>query len=319
MISINARASRIAQQMISDAAALGLEVMHLSNGATVVDAGVEAPGSLHAGKLFSEACMGGLGQVHFCELDLDGLRWPGVAVTSSHPWLSCAAAQMAGWRIAWDDESGPIAAMGSGPARALYGVEEIFAQLGYEDKASVAVLALEGTRLPPAAVAADVAAKCRIPPGSLLLLVAPAASIVGQVQVAARMVEAGLHKLLAVGFDIRTVTSAYGTCPIAPLVRDELHAIGRANDAILYGTRTWYTVDTADAVIEAIVEQLPSEASRDYGTPFYELFRRYDWDFYKIDPALFSVAEISIANLRTGRTFRAGQVNNALVRRSFLE
>jgi len=81
------------------------------------------------------------------------------------------------------------------------------------------------------------------------------------------------------------------------------------NDAVLYGGRAWYTVRADDAQIERVIEQLPSSASRDYGTPFYDLFQRYDCDFYKIDPLLFSVAEISINNLTSGRVFRAGGVN----------
>ncbi|MCK4452444.1 MAG: hypothetical protein KAX26_17875, partial [Anaerolineae bacterium] len=68
MISVNERAAEIVRRMIADAEPLGLAVIRLPNGATVVDAGVEVPGSLEAGRLFAEACMGGLGQVSFCEL-----------------------------------------------------------------------------------------------------------------------------------------------------------------------------------------------------------------------------------------------------------
>jgi len=317
-ISLNERAAAIIRRMVDDAEALGLEIHRLPDGATIVDAGVKATGSLEAGRLFSEACMGGLGQVGFCELDLDGVRLPGVQVAASHPTLACVAAQLAGWPVQWEDASGLHKAMGSGPARALRGEEKVLEQLGYRDRADVAVLMLEGEELPPPEVAADVAKKCGIAPSGVYLLVASIASLVGTVQVPARMVEAALHNMMAVGFDIRTVLSAYGTCPLAPLTRDPLHAIGLANDAVLYGGRVWLTVRTDDAQIEAVLGQLPSSASRDYGISFYDLFERYEHDFYKMDLSLFSVAEIHINNLQSGRTFHGGQVSGSIVRRTLL-
>lgn len=319
MISVNERAADIVRRMIADAEPLGLAVTRFSNGATVVDAGVEVPGSLEAGRLFAEVCMGGLGKVRFCGLDFDGFWLPGVSVTVSHPPLACVAAQLAGWPIRGGDESAHYKAMGSGPARALYGVEEIFGRLGYRDQADVAVLCLEGPRLPLEEVTEDVARKCSVSPDHLYVLIAPPASLVCSVQVAARVVESGMHKMLEVGFDIRTVLSGLGTCPLAPVAGDDLRAIGRLNDAVLYGGRAWYTVRTDDAQIEAVMERLPSSASRDYGTPFHDLFQRYDCDFYKIDPLLFSAAEIFINNLTSGRTFHAGGVNCEMVRRALLE
>ena len=44
----------------------------------------------------------------------------------------------------------------------------------------------------------------------------------------------------------------------------------------------------------------------------------YDRDFYRIDPGLFSPAEISFRNLDTGREFTFGQLEPELIRRSFL-
>ncbi|RLC64834.1 MAG: methenyltetrahydromethanopterin cyclohydrolase [Chloroflexota bacterium] len=314
MISVNERAEEIVRRMIADAEALGLAVTRLPNGATIVDAGMNVPGSLEAGRLFAEVCLGGLGEIHFCALDFDGLGLPGVTVAVSHPSVACMAAQYAGWAV----KKGKFFAMGSGPARALYGGEPLFERLKYRDRADVAVLALEGRCLPPEEVAEKVAEKCGVAPDRLYLLIAPTASLVGSVQVAARVVETGLHKMLEVEFDIDTVLAGFGTCPLAPIAEDDLRAIGRTNDAVLYGGRAWYTVQTDDARIEEVIGHLPSSASRDYGTPFYELFLRYNGDFYQIDPLLFSPAEVVINNLTTGRTFHAGQVNGEMLRRALL-
>jgi methenyltetrahydromethanopterin cyclohydrolase len=318
MISINERAAAIVQQMIADAEPLGLAVTQLSNGTTVVDAGVHAPGSLEAGRLFAEVCLGGLAHVRLCGLDFDGLWLPGVTVSVSHPPVACMAAQYAGWALKAKSARGGFFAMGSGPARSLYASEPLFEQLTYRDQADVAVLALEGRQLPPEEAAEKVAEKCSVSPECLYLLIAPTASLVGSVQVVARVVETGLHKMLEIDFDIGAVRAGFGACPLAPIAQDDLRAIGRTNDAVLYGGRAWYTVQADDAQIEEAIEQLPSSASRDYGTPFYDLFQRYDGDFYKIDPLLFSPAEIYVNNVTSGRTFHAGKVNAEMIRKALL-
>ncbi len=320
MISLNDRAAVIVDRMVEDAEALALQVHQLASGATVVDAGVEVPGSLEAGRLFAEVCLGGLGDVRLCEVRLDALVLPGVEVDVRQPVLACMASQYAGWAIDVPrSESTPgYFAMGSGPARALYCGEQLFEDLGYKDTASRAVLTLESRQLPTDEAVAWVAKKCGVPAGSLLLLVAPTASLVGSVQIAARIVETGLHKMHEVGFDIGTVRSGFGVCPMAPVARDDLSAIGRTNDAVLYGGRSWYTVQAEDDAIASVIDRLPAAASRDHGVPFKELFERYGGDFYKIDPLLFSPAEVFLTSSLSGRTVQAGVVDADLLERSLL-
>jgi methenyltetrahydromethanopterin cyclohydrolase len=226
-------------------------------------------------------------------------------VTTDHPVAACMASQYAGWAI---DPPGYFA-MGSGPARSLARVErELYERIGYAEAADGAVLVLEGRALPDDRVARFVADKCGIAPGNLTLLVAPTASIAGGVQVAARSVETGLHKMLELGFDIRTVRGGVGVCPLAPVAKNDLRAIGWTNDCILYGSRAYYAVHADDDAVAAMVERLPASSSPDHGTPFYEIFKRAGNDFYKIDRMLFSPAEVVVNNLATGRVFRAGQL-----------
>ncbi len=319
MISINQRATNIVQQMIGDCEALGLSVKRLKNGADVIDAGIEVSGSLEAGRLFSCACMGGLGQIHYTQqlFNAGGFEFwlPAVTVTVHQPHIACMASQYAGWAVKCDRYS----AIGSGPARALYGGEEIFNKLDYRDQAKTAVLMLEGRDLPGEEVAAFVADKCKIRPGQLTLLIAPTASLVGSIQIAARSAETGLHKLAALGFDVRKVEMAYGVCPLAPVAADDLHAMGRTNDAILYGAQAFYSVQAEDDVLAQLIEKVPSVCSRDYGASFYDLLKRYNGDFYQIDPLLFSPAQVEIHNVKSGRTFIAGRLNPSLLRKSLLE
>jgi methenyltetrahydromethanopterin cyclohydrolase len=320
VISLNELSAGIVRSLTERAEALQVAVSRLANGAAVIDAGVDTVGSLEAGRLFAEICMGGLADVRLRELQIDGLALPGVEVAVSQPVLSCMAAQYAGWavNVPASGEAKKYFAMGSGPARALFRGEPLFESIAYADPAQLAVLTLEARRLPTAEVAAWVAGKCGVDVAALHLLVAPTASLVGSVQIAARVVETGLHKMHEVGFDIGTVRSGFGTCPLAPVAADDLTAIGRTNDAVLYGSRAWYTVQTDDAAIERVLEQLPAAASRDYGVSFGELFKRYDGDFYKIDPLLFSPAELALTNMTSGRTFRAGRVDAAMVAETLL-
>jgi methenyltetrahydromethanopterin cyclohydrolase len=306
-VSVNARAALIAEQMIAEANALDVRVLTLSNGTKVIDS---TDGGLRAGKLFAEACMGGLGEVTFTSLDFDQFQLPGVSISVERPTVACMASQYAGWAIKVDS----FFAMGSGPARALSLVEELYQKLSYKDESDVAVIALEGKKPPTQEVAEYIAEKCEVSPEKLYILIAPTASVVGSVQIAARVVETGMHKMTKLGFDIERVSSGYGTCPIAPVAGDDLKAIGRTNDCVLYGGRAFYTAQTEDEEIERIINNIPSSASRDYGKPFYEIFQAYGGDFYQIDPFLFSPAEVSINNLTSGRTYHAGGPNVEVLR-----
>ncbi len=310
MISVNERAADILRQMMAQAEVLGVAAQTLSNGTTVIDAGIKVPGSFAAGKLFAEACLGGLGAVAFTRLSYAGFWLPGVSVRVEHPAIACMAAQYAGWAV----KRGKFFAMGSGPARALYAGEELFEHLGYRDQSEVAVLLLEGRKLPDEEIAEYVAGKCGVDATNLMLAIAPTASLVGSVQVAARVVETGLHKMIELGFDVEQVVAGFGTCPLAPVASDDLKAIGLTNDAVLYGGQAYYAVQATDEALEQIIDQIPSSASRDYGKPFYEIFQAYEGDFYKIDPLLFSPAEVIINNLTSGKTYRAGRPNLEVLR-----
>jgi len=314
MISVNERAKRDVLVMMEDAEALGIAVRKLANGATVLDCGIEVAGSLEAGRLYAEVCMGGLAQISFCDLDLGDLWLPGVRVVVSDPPVSCLAAQYAGWEVKLDD----YFAMGSGPARALHGSDPIFEHIAYRDASDVGVLTLETRSLPGEAVADKIAAKCGIAPANLYLLVAPTASLVGSVQVAARVVETGLHKMVEIGFDVNVLLSGLGRCPLPPIAADDVKAIGWTNDAVLYGGEAWYAVRTDDEAIEKVIDLLPSCASADYGKSFSDLLERSHGAFYEIDPLLFSPAAVSVNNMRTGRRFRAGSVDVDIVRRVLL-
>ena len=94
-------------------------------------------------------------------------------------------------------------------------------------------------------------------------------------------------------------------------------ALGRTNDAVLYGGQVHLTVEADDDALRELVERLPASASKDYGEPFGKVLKDAEFDFYKIDPLLFSPAQIRLTNVESGRSFEAGQVNLEVLERSF--
>ena len=312
-LRMNEAASEIADTMADQADILRVNSFRLPSGARIIDAGVNAPGGIEAGIAVAEICMGGLGNISCTPVQIGNQSYAGLTVWTDHPAVACMASQYAGWAIS----VGKYFAMGSGPLRAHARVErELFETLSYEEETEDGVLVLETRSLPTEEVVASIAEKARLQPVQLTFVVVPTASLAGGVQISARIIETGLHKIETLGFDVRRVIGATGTAPLPPVAKNDLRAIGRTNDCILYGGQARYTVQAPDAELEKLVEQVPASASRDYGTPFYEIFQRYGEDFYKIDPLLFSPAEVWLTSTETGRTFHAGRLNPAVLEAS---
>jgi methenyltetrahydromethanopterin cyclohydrolase len=312
-LSLNDRAQELADSLATDAETLRVTVTTLPNGARVIDCGSAVPGGLEAGRRFAEICMAGLGAVSFAPLVLESRWLPGLTVVTDRPALACLASQYAGWRL---DPEGYFA-MASGPGRALIRAEDLYDDLEVDERARHAVLCLETRDAPPDEVAGFVAEKAGVAATDLTLLFAPTASLAGSVQVAARVVETALHKLHELEFDVGRVVSGFGSCPLPPVARKDPDAIGRTNDAVLYGGQVELTVDAPDEELEALVPRLPSSASNDYGEPFGHVLEAADWDFYKVDPLLFSPAEVRLVSVASGRSFHAGGVDIGVLEHSF--
>jgi methenyltetrahydromethanopterin cyclohydrolase len=313
-LSLNDRALELADRLAADAEAARVEVTTLSNGTRVIDCGARAAGGFEAGRYFAEVCMAGLGKVAYASLAIDARWLPALTVTTDRPAVACLAAQYAGWRL----DRGGYFAMGSGPGRALIRAEELYDDLGWDEHARAAVLCLETREPPPPEVADFVAERAGVPPSALTLLITPTASVAGSVQIAARVVETALHKLHELDFDVRRVVAGFGSCPLPPVAGDDMAAIGRTNDAVLYGGQVHLTVEADDDdALRALVDRLPASASSDYGEPFGKVLEDANFDFYAIDPLLFSPAQIRLTSVGSGRSFEAGRVDLEMLERSF--
>jgi methenyltetrahydromethanopterin cyclohydrolase len=279
-LSVNLLARPLLERLLADADALGLRVRRDDTGVHIVDAGIEAPGSVAAGLCVGEICMGGLGRVNL-RSGASAEGWPTwLDVRSSQPVLACLGSQYAGWSLAaTKEETGgkKFFSLGSGPARALAVKEKLFAELDYRDHAPCGALVLEVDRAPPKVVIDKLLRDCGLAPEALTLILTPTTSLAGTTQVVARVLEVALHKAHELGFALADIVDGAGTAP------------------------------------------LPSRNSRDHGRSFAHIFKEVEYDFYKIDGALFAPAEVWVSNIDSGNTWHSGAPDMELLQRLWLQ
>ena len=312
-LELNAIASELVEDVVGDAEGLRIIEHDQPGDGTLIDFGVDAEGGLEAGCALASICMSGLADITVEPGLLDDIGWNYVQVVTDSPVAACLFSQYAGWQI----NVGKFFAMGSGPMRAVYAKEQLFDKLWYREEAEQVVGVLETPKLPGEEVFEYIAKHTNVEASDVVLCVAPTSSMAGNLQVVARSIETALHKLHEVGFDVNRIRSATGSAPLPPVAKNDLDGIGRTNDAILYGGRVTLWVNGDDESIAAIAQKVPSCSSAMYGQPFLSVFEAAGRDFYKIDPLLFSPAEIVFQNIDTGRVHIAGRVNNEVLRRSF--
>ncbi len=320
--SVNKLTQPLVQELIENAAKLRVGIEVLENGCTVIDAGIKHTGGLEAGRIIAEICLGGMGTVTISHSSYT-TNWPlSVNVHTGNPVLGCLGSQYAGWSLSHEK----YYALGSGPARAMatkqkegqtIPVEELYQELAYHDEADAATLVIENDAIPPLAIIEKVAAACGISPAKLTIIVTPTSSLAGGVQVVARVLEVAMHKAHALHFPLENIVDGSGSAPICPPHPNFVKAMGRTNDAILFAGQVHLFVKGSDEAAEKLAKELPSSTSKDYGKPFAEIFKACDYDFFKIDAMLFSPASVIVTAVESGKSFRAGQLDNALLDLSF--
>jgi methenyltetrahydromethanopterin cyclohydrolase len=312
MLSVNELALEIFENLAEYAEEFNAAYHELDNGARIVDCGVSTKGGYAAGRAFTEICMGGLGEVNFRMGHIKEYPIPFIDVFTDFPSVSCLGAQKAGWTVKHNN----YFAMGSGPARALsLKPKHTFEVIEYEDDFDSAVIALESDHLPNGGVMQKIAEECHVDVANVCAVVAPTASAVGSIQVSGRCVETAIYKLNELGFDTRKIISGMGTAPIPPVKKDATRAMGTTNDATIYHGRIMLTMRAPE--IKDYLDKIPSNKSKGYGKPFYEIFKEAKFDFYQIDTSLFSPAEVVINELTDGVMYHVGAVNPEVTLRSF--
>jgi methenyltetrahydromethanopterin cyclohydrolase len=314
MLSINREALRITKMLLDNPELYGVTIERLPSGATVIDTGLKTRGGYLTGLRITEIAMGGLGTAHLTSMNYGDLRLPSIVVETSHPTAALFASQLAGWRI----KVGEYSADGSGPARALAcKPSKLFQRIGYRDSSDETVLILETSAEPPDEAAVLIAKACNVEPENLYLVLTSTTSLAGSIQISGRIAETAFFRLDYLGLDPKRAVYALGCAPIMPPHPDWRRAMGRYEDALTYGGAANFLADLDDdEQLRRYAEQTPSSNSKDYGKTSYEIYSSVEFDFTKIDPALFAPAYITLTNLRTGTTYSRGQINIELLRRA---
>lgn len=310
---LNRMSMRVCEAAVERSAALGIALHRLPCGGQVLDFGVNVAGGLAAGLELAKIAMSDCAEVTITSGDANTWSGPWVQVRTDRPIEACMLSQYAGWPVQVDK----FFAMGSGPMRLRRGREAILQELDAGDGEVLAVGTLECDKLPTCKEVEWIAEQCDCLPSEVWLAVAPTRSLAGCVQVVARSVETCLHKLHSLEFDLHQVRVGFGSAPLCPPTPDFAEGIGRTNDAILFGGHVTLWLDTTDELIEAVGPKVPSAASSDFGAPFIEIFKRAGFDFYKVDPGLFSPAVVTLCNLNSGRSWTFGRVRPDLIAQSF--
>ncbi len=320
--SVNKLTQPLVQHLLDNADKLRLGIEKLDNGCTIIDAGINVVGGLEAGRIITEICLGGLGTVSLSQSSYTD-NWPlTVNVHASNPVLACMGSQYAGWSLSHEK----YYALGSGPARTLatkvkndqvVSVEELFNELAYRDSADQTVLVIENDAIPPIEIVEKVASACGVTADKLTIIVTPTSSLAGGIQVVGRVLEVALHKAHALHFPLENIIDGSGSAPVCPPHPNFVKAMGRTNDSILFAGQVHLFVKGSDEEAEKLAKALPSSTSKDYGKPFADIFKAYEYDFFKIDGMLFSPASVIVTAVESGKSFRAGKLDNALLDLSF--
>jgi methenyltetrahydromethanopterin cyclohydrolase len=325
-VQINKLAKSLVDEIIKNKDKYKAEIHTLTNNSIVLDM---TKASWIGGKLVGEICMGGLGTVEFSYYNLDGHYIPSVNVHTSEPLISCMASQLAGWSVKLKKEvekNGELKkkvvfqSLGSGPARAKSKVEKLFDEIDYTDNSDCAVIVFETSKLPNEEVMDIIAEKCGVSTNNTYAVCAPTACLTGSIQVAARIVETGIHKLHEIKFPINLIRDGFGTTTIAPIAKDDLGAMGRTNDSISAAGMTYYTIEVEkdkEAELFELINKAPANTSTSYGKPFIETFKEANYNFYDIDPGLFAPATYTFTNVTTGKSITVGSINHALLKQSY--
>ncbi|GFO74856.1 methenyltetrahydromethanopterin cyclohydrolase [Bathymodiolus platifrons methanotrophic gill symbiont] len=320
--SVNKLTGPLVQELIDNADKLRLDIQTLDNGCTIIDAGINVPGGIEAGRIITEICLGGLGTVSLAHSSYTD-NWPiTVNVHTSNPVLACLGSQYAGWSLAHEK----YFALGSGPARAMatkekegqvVPVEDLYKELDYRDEAATATLVIENDAIPPLEIVEKIAKACAVDFDKLTVIVTPSSSLAGGVQVVGRVLEVAMHKAHELHFPLENIVDGMGSAPLCPPHPDFVQAMGRTNDAILFAGQVHIFVKGSDEEAEKLANALPSSTSKDYGKPFAQVFKDAKYDFFKIDGMLFSPASVIVTAVESGNSFRAGKLDNDLLNQSF--
>jgi methenyltetrahydromethanopterin cyclohydrolase len=319
----NKSALNLVNKLIDDADRYMVTVEEFECGATLVDAGLTAQGGFQAGEIVTEICQCGNGKARIMPIQYEDTVLISVFVTNDCPAQSILGSQFTGWHVRLEGFS----ANASGPGRALAkDPDDPFHKLLFGEESNVAVLLLETDKKPQEAVVLEIAEKCGVSPENLFLIAFSVFSETGSILACARVIEAGLLRLVQVGLDPLLVRHAWGYAPIVSFVSNPDEVKERIKASILCGGVAGFTVEfDDDERLRTMVNQahgsalkMFQEAKRlaEQNPRYKDLFQEAEVDLLKIDPNVVAPAMVTISSLKTGRSFSAGKIDVEALKRA---
>ncbi|MDI6730908.1 MAG: methenyltetrahydromethanopterin cyclohydrolase [Candidatus Altarchaeum sp.] len=276
----------------SESSACG-EIIVLDIGVT--DKTKDIGNNIKLGIMTAEAAMGRLGKIFIKDnkIYVSIPKYPSIAT------LSC---QMAGWRLKIGNEI----LIGSGPAKIPAIVpKETINRIGYFENPEKAAFLLETNVMPNEETAKKILEKTKAK--KVIVGAFRGDSMIGLINVLARVVEMGFYRMDYLKFDTNKAISGEGFAPIPKLNNDIMYT---SNDALIYGADVTINVNGWD---ENLTDKISSSSSPAYGRPFKNIFTEAGGDFYKIDLGIFAPAKITIIDTQNNKRYISGHVNENII------
>lgn len=316
--SLNNMAAKIVEEeIIPNAEALNVDVFRLSNGATVIDMGVKAKGGWKAAKLFTDTCMGGMGELVYQSMYVGNHIIPTVSIQIDRPDVTQLGAHIAGLYVPYHGRYQPV----SGPLRAITGTDHWAERVTYRDtEAKKAVGHLQITTLPDEELAETICQRINMDPKDLYLIPSATSTVVGSVQIVARNLEQTFATLGDhLDFPINSIVQGIGFAPVISIEDDEIVAMGRVNDGLIYGQESTVYIDCEDDDILRFADKLPMcKNDTVFGIPFEEMFRESGCDWAKVPRDWDAPCKINFLNIRTNHFFPIGMLHYGVLERDFM-
>lgn len=177
--SLNNNSARfIEKYVIPNKENLNIEVLHLENGATILDMGINAKGGWLAAKAFVEIGLGGLGELTYRKMKIGRYYVPAMCVLVDRPAIAEMSAHVAYFRVPYHGKNIDI----SGPIRSIGGLDLFARSVDYRDtEATKAVGCIQTVDIPDLEVTNLIAETAKIDTKNLYLVVAKTGTLVGAV------------------------------------------------------------------------------------------------------------------------------------------
>ncbi len=256
--SVNARAGKLVEELVASATALRCAVTIGEAGERRIDLGASVHGGLEAGRRLGEICMGGLGTVSITSAS--GLeRWPlGVVVHSTNPVIACLGEPVR--RLdhpgAGDAVSSPSARVPRARSRASRSSTRSSATSIITTRRPSSSRATRRRR-PPSRARSRRPAACNPPISPFSTRRRAASPAPCRSRPACSRSRSTRRMRCTSRFE--HIVDGFGVAPIAPPIPDFVKAMGRTNDAIIYGGRIQLFVRGPDDAAKKLADAAPVE------------------------------------------------------------